>query len=92
MKILLIVNPSASSVTARGKVVIHKALSADHDVTVAETGPMAAVAELSCHGPSTHNQVGTPTSCSVGGFTFRSEHGHDPGKCRMVAWRAHDVV
>src|SRR5215207_4465437 len=37
MKVLLIVNSSASSVTARGKVVIQKALSADHDVTVAET-------------------------------------------------------
>jgi diacylglycerol kinase family enzyme len=31
------VNTSASSVTARGRVVIQKALSADHDVTVAET-------------------------------------------------------
>lgn len=33
----LIVNPSASSVTARGRVVITKALAADHQVTVAET-------------------------------------------------------
>jgi diacylglycerol kinase family enzyme len=37
MKLLLLVNSSASSVTPRGKVVIQKALSADHDVTVAET-------------------------------------------------------
>jgi diacylglycerol kinase family enzyme len=37
MKVLLIVNSSASSVTARGKVVIQKALSADHEVAVAET-------------------------------------------------------
>lgn len=37
MKVLLIVNSSASSVTARARVVIQKALSADHDVTVAET-------------------------------------------------------
>lgn len=37
MKLLLIVNSSASSVTARGRVVITKALSADHEVTVAET-------------------------------------------------------
>ena len=37
MRLLLLVNSSASSVTARGKVVIQKALSADHDVTVAET-------------------------------------------------------
>ena len=33
MKVLLVVNASASSVTARGRVVIQKALSADHDVT-----------------------------------------------------------
>ncbi len=37
MRVLLLVNSSASSVTARGKVVIQKALSADHEVTVAET-------------------------------------------------------
>src|ERR1700730_3103645 len=37
MRLLLLVNTSASSVTARGRVVIGKALSADHDVTVAET-------------------------------------------------------
>lgn len=37
MRLLLVVNSSASSVTARGRVVITKALSADHDVTVAET-------------------------------------------------------
>jgi len=37
MRLLLIVNTSASSVTARGRVVIHKALAADHDVTMAET-------------------------------------------------------
>ncbi len=37
MKLLLLVNASASSVTARTRVVIAKALSADHDVEVAET-------------------------------------------------------
>ena len=37
MKVMLLVNSSASSVTARGRVVIQKALSADHDVTLAET-------------------------------------------------------
>lgn len=37
MKLLLIVNASASSVTARARVVIQKSLAADHDVTVAET-------------------------------------------------------
>ena len=37
MKVLLIVNTSASSVTARGRVVIQKALSADHEVSTAET-------------------------------------------------------
>lgn len=33
----LIVNPIASSVTRRGRIVIQKALSADHELTVAET-------------------------------------------------------
>ena len=37
MRLLLVVNASASSVTARARVVIQKALAADHDVTVAET-------------------------------------------------------
>jgi diacylglycerol kinase family enzyme len=37
VRLLLVVNASASSVTARGRVVIQKALSADHTVTVAET-------------------------------------------------------
>ncbi len=37
MKLLLIVNTSASSVTARARVVIQKSLSADHEVSVAET-------------------------------------------------------
>jgi diacylglycerol kinase family enzyme len=37
MKVLLLVNSSASSVTARTRVVIQKALSADHEVTLAET-------------------------------------------------------
>ncbi len=37
MRLLLVVNASASSVTARGRVVIQKALSADNQVTVAET-------------------------------------------------------
>jgi diacylglycerol kinase family enzyme len=37
LKLLLIVNSSASSVTARSRVVIQKALSADHEVQVAET-------------------------------------------------------
>jgi diacylglycerol kinase family enzyme len=37
LRVLLLVNTSASSVTPRGKVVIQKALSADHDVTVATT-------------------------------------------------------
>ena len=37
MKLLLIVNASASSVTARARVVIQKSLAADHEVTLAET-------------------------------------------------------
>ncbi len=37
MRLLLIGNPSASSVTSRARVVIAKALAADHDVTVVAT-------------------------------------------------------
>jgi diacylglycerol kinase family enzyme len=37
MRLLLLVNASASSVTPRSRVVIQKALAADHDVTLAET-------------------------------------------------------
>jgi diacylglycerol kinase family enzyme len=37
VRLLLIVNTSASSVTARARVVIQKSLAADHEVTVAET-------------------------------------------------------
>jgi diacylglycerol kinase family enzyme len=37
MKVLLLVNASASSVTARARVVIQKALAADHELKVAET-------------------------------------------------------
>jgi diacylglycerol kinase family enzyme len=37
MRLLLLVNESASSVTPRSRVVIGKALSADHEVTLAET-------------------------------------------------------
>lgn len=46
MRLLLIVNTSASSVTARGRVVIHKALAADHEVTVAETSRRGHAARL----------------------------------------------
>lgn len=37
MRLLFLVNASASSVTARARVVIHKALAADHEVQFAET-------------------------------------------------------
>ena len=46
MRITLIVNPYASSVTARGRVVITKALAADHDVTVAETARRGHATQL----------------------------------------------
>ncbi|CAN5861052.1 diacylglycerol kinase family protein [soil metagenome] len=46
LKLLLLVNSSASSVTARGRVVIQKALSADHEVTMAETNRRNHAARL----------------------------------------------
>ena len=50
MRILLIVNPAASSVTARGRVVIAKALGADHQVTVVETTHRGHATELAHQG------------------------------------------
>ena len=44
---MLVVNPSASSVTPRTQVVIEKALSADHDVIRAETNRRGHAARLS---------------------------------------------
>jgi diacylglycerol kinase family enzyme len=46
MRLLLVVNTSASSVTARARVVIHKALSADHDVVMKETNRRGHAARL----------------------------------------------
>ncbi len=46
MRVLLLVNSSASSVTARSRVVIQKALSADHQVTLAETSRRGHAARL----------------------------------------------
>jgi diacylglycerol kinase family enzyme len=46
VKLLLVVNPSASSVTPRSRVVIQKALAADHDVTLAETSRRGHAARL----------------------------------------------
>jgi diacylglycerol kinase family enzyme len=46
VRLLLLVNSSASSVTPRSRVVIGKALSADHDVTLAETSRRGHAARL----------------------------------------------
>jgi diacylglycerol kinase family enzyme len=46
MRLLLIVNTSASFVTARARVVIHKALSADHEVVLKETNRRGHAARL----------------------------------------------
>jgi len=46
VRILLIVNTSASSVTPRARVVIQKSLAADHEVTVAETSRRGHAARL----------------------------------------------
>jgi diacylglycerol kinase family enzyme len=47
MKLLLLVNASASSVTPRVRVVIQEALDAEHDVTVAETSRRGHASRLS---------------------------------------------
>ncbi len=46
MRVLLIVNATASSVTARSRVIIQKALGADHDLEVAETSRRGHAARL----------------------------------------------
>jgi diacylglycerol kinase family enzyme len=46
VRLLLLVNTSASSVTPRSRVVIQKALAADHDLTVAETSRRGHAARL----------------------------------------------
>jgi diacylglycerol kinase family enzyme len=46
VRVVLIVNASASSVTARARVVIAKALAADHDVSVVETSRRGHAARL----------------------------------------------
>ncbi len=57
LRILLIVNSAASSVTARAKVVIHKALAADHDVTLAETSRRGHATRLAQSAAATGTEV-----------------------------------
>lgn len=57
MKVLLVVNSVASSVTARSRVVIQKALSADHDVTVAETSRRGHATRLAQGAAATGTEV-----------------------------------
>jgi diacylglycerol kinase family enzyme len=57
MKVLLLVNSSASSVTARGRVIIQKALSADHDVTLAETSRRGHASRLAKGAAATGTEV-----------------------------------
>ncbi len=57
MKVLLLVNSQASSVTPRTRVVIGKALSADHDVTVAETSRRGHATRLAQGAAATGTEV-----------------------------------
>jgi diacylglycerol kinase family enzyme len=63
VKILLIVNTSASAVTSRARVVIRKALSADHDVTMVETGRRGHATRLALDAAA----VGTDVVVVLGG-------------------------
>jgi diacylglycerol kinase family enzyme len=63
VKILLIVNPSASGVTARGRVMIQNALAANHELTVAETKRRGHATRLAQGAAST----GTELVISLGG-------------------------
>ena len=80
MRLLLIVNASASSVTERGRVVIQKALSADHEVETATTsrrGHATRLAQGARFGMSM--KIGIPYSISNEVVEF--EEG------RRIAWR-----
>jgi len=57
VKVLLLVNTSASAVTARARVVIQKALAADHDVKVAETSRRGHAARLAQGAAATGTDV-----------------------------------
>jgi diacylglycerol kinase family enzyme len=57
VKVLLLVNSQASSVTPRTRVVIGKALSADHDVTVAETSRRGHATRLAQGAAATGTEV-----------------------------------
>ena len=57
MRLLLIVNTSASSVTARARVVIQKSLAADHQVTVAETSRRGHATRLAQGAAATGTEV-----------------------------------
>ena len=57
MRILFIVNSAASSVTARRRVVIQKALSADHDVTLAETSRRGHATRLAQSAARDHHDL-----------------------------------
>lgn len=54
---MLLVNASASSVTARSQVVIHKALAADHEVTVATTNRRDHATKLARGAAATGTEV-----------------------------------
>jgi diacylglycerol kinase family enzyme len=57
LRLLLIVNTSASSVTARARVVIQKSLAADHEVTVAETSRRGHATRLAQGAVATGTEV-----------------------------------
>lgn len=83
MKVLLLVNSSASSVTARGRVVIQKALSADHDVTLAETSRRGHATRLAQGAAKT----GTEVVAVLGGDGTLNEaaHGLAGSACALAA-------
>src|SRR5919198_1270040 len=68
VKVLLLVNSSASSVTPRSRVVIGKALSADHDVTVAETSRRGHATRLAQGAAGAAQALRRPPPFHFGGF------------------------
>jgi diacylglycerol kinase family enzyme len=83
MRVLLLVNPFASSVTARSRVVIQKALSADHDVTLAETNRRGHATRLAQSAAA----AGTEVVVTLGGDGTLNEaaNGLAGSRCALAA-------
>ena len=102
MKVLLLVNPFSSSVTARTRVVIRKALAGDHDVELVETARRGHATRLAqgasadgvdvvvCLGDGARRSLGShnlPVEAAILGIVDSVELGEHLGP-RPLTWIA----